>query len=259
MDKRFLPREHGAYAELGFPLASGLALASPGAASWLFAAAALALFFANEPLMLATGARGQRLREELGASARVRVAVLAGAGGMMWLAALALAPPLTRSLSLIPAVLALALLPMVLGRELKTLGGEFLAAAAFSAMHLPVASAGGASGAMLWGPAAMWFATTTVATLCVHAVKARVTGKAAWVIATATAAAVIALIAAAALAALAPEWRYVALAAQAPLAACVAVNALAPSPKKLKPIGWTLAAANALALAILALGPASGA
>jgi hypothetical protein len=253
-----VPREHGAYAELGFPLASGLLLGAPGAPSWLFAAGAIVLFVANEPLMVLTGARGKRLREEMGSRARWQLALLAGAGGVMWLAALAMAEPGARSLAFVPATLALLLLPMAMGRELKTLGGEFLAAAAFSTMHLPVAAAGGVGGAMLWGPALMCFVTTVVATLSVHAVKARVTGKSPWLIAAAQACAVIALVAAAALAPLVPEIRYVALAAQAPLAACVAVNALAPSPKKLKPIGWTLAAANTIALAILVLGPSSG-
>ena len=37
MSRHLFPREHGAYAELGFPLLSGLVLASPGAASWLSA------------------------------------------------------------------------------------------------------------------------------------------------------------------------------------------------------------------------------
>jgi hypothetical protein len=41
--KRFLlPREHGAYAELGLPLVTGLALGRPGPASAALAVAALA-------------------------------------------------------------------------------------------------------------------------------------------------------------------------------------------------------------------------
>ena len=46
MGKIHLPREHGAYAQLGFPLLSGLLLGSPGAAAWLFVAAAFLLFVA---------------------------------------------------------------------------------------------------------------------------------------------------------------------------------------------------------------------
>jgi hypothetical protein len=49
-----------------------------------------------------------------------------------------------------------------------------------------------------------------------------------------------------------PVWRAIALAACAPLAGVVVLNHLAVSPKRLKRVGWTLAASNALALALLA-------
>ncbi len=80
MNKHLLPREHGAYAELGFPLLSGLVLGSPGAASWLFVAAAILLFLANEPLVILLGVRGRRAREEMGPAARRLVLGLGGLG-----------------------------------------------------------------------------------------------------------------------------------------------------------------------------------
>ena len=56
-----------------------------------------------------------------------------------------------------------------------------------------------------------------------------------------------------------PDWRSVALAASLPLAGAVVVNHLAPSPRKLKQVGWTVAAANAVALTVLAVGePVAG-
>lgn len=251
MDKRLLPREHGAYAELGFPLLSGLALGSPGAASLLFVAAAIGLFLANEPLLLRLGARGRRLQEELAAPARTRLVALASLGALAGLAALWLAPPPARALALVPAAFAALLVALVLAKNLKTLAGEIVAAAAFAAMHLPVAAAGGVSGLLLWGPAAMWFATTVVATLSVHAIKARVTGASRWIVPLARWSALLALPGALALALWIPEWRRIVLAASLPLVAVALVNVLRVSPKKLKPVGWALVAANAAAVAVL--------
>jgi hypothetical protein len=254
MDRRLLPREHGAYAQLGFPLLSGLLLGSPGAAGLLLAAAAMLLFLANEPLVLLLGVRGRRLQEELATPARRHLALCVALGAAAGLAALWLAPPEARWLALVPAAFAAALLPVVLARNLKTLAGEAIAAAAFSSMHLPLAAAGGVAGVFLWGPPLMWFATTVVATLCVHAIKARSMGRTPWVMPLAAWAARLALVGALVLFALLPDWCTVTLAACLPLAGAVVLNQLAPSPKRLKQVGWTLTAANALALAVLAAG-----
>jgi hypothetical protein len=254
MNKHLLPREHGAYAELGFPLLSGLILGSPGAAAWLLAAAAVLLFLANEPLVVLLGVRGKRAREEHAAGARRSLALLAGLGIAAGIAALWTAPEQARWLSLVPAILALGLVPVVLSRNLKTLPGEIVAGAAFSAMHLPVAAAGGVSGPALWGPPVLWFAVTVCATLAVHAIKSRVTGATPWVVPAATWTGRLALLVALAAWVWMPGWRPVALAACLPLAGVVAVNRLALSPRKLKHVGWAVVAANALAVTILASG-----
>ena len=251
VNTRLLPREHGAYAELGFPLLSGLVLGAPGVASWLFAAAAVLLFVANEPLVVLLGARGKRLQEELAVPARRQLAILGGLGAVAGIAAMWLASPETRWLALVPAVFATGLVPVVLSKNLKTLPGEVVAGAAFSAMHLPVAAAGGVTGSLLWGPPVMWFAVTVVATLSVHAIKSRVTGATPWVVAAAPWAARLALLAALVVAYAHPGTRAVALAACLPLASVVVVNRLAISPRKLKHLGWSLVAANALAVALL--------
>ncbi len=252
MNKHLIPREHGAYAELGFPLLSGLVLASPGAASFLFVLAAILLFLANEPVVVLAGGRGKRLQQEMGPSARRQLFLLAALGVGAGVAAMALAPVAARWLALVPGAFAAFLLPAVLSKKLKSLAGEAVAAAAFSAMHLPVAAAGGAAGELLWGPPVMWFATTMVATFSVHAIKSRVTGAQPWVVSLATWSAPAALALALAAAWLLPAYRAVALAACLPLAGVLAVNRLALSPKKLKQVGWTVVAANALAVTVLA-------
>lgn len=254
MNKHLLPREHGAYAELGFPLLSGLVLGSPGAGAWLFVAAAILLFLANEPLVILLGARGERAKRENASAARVRLAVLGGLGVVAGLAALWLAPERARWLALAPVAFAAGLLPVVLSRNLKTLPGEGIAGAAFSAMHLPVAAAGGVVGTALWGPAVLWFAVTASATLAVHAIKSRVTGATPWVVPAATWTARLALLAALAAWVWVPDWRTVALAACVPLAGVVVVNRLAVSPRRLRQVGWAVVAANALAVTVLAAG-----
>lgn len=251
MNKHLIPREHGAYAELGFPLLTGLLVASPGWASFLFVAAALLFFFANESLVVLAGARGKRLQEDQGPAARRLLAVLGGLGAAAGLTGLALAPEAARWLALIPAAFAIGLVPAVLSKNLKTLPGEAVAAAAFSSMHLPVAAAGGAEGALLWGPPVMWFATTMAATFVVHAIKSRVTGATPWVVPVSALAAPFALAAALALAWGFPSLRAVAVAACLPLAGAILLDRLALSPKKLKQVGWTVVAANALAVTVL--------
>ena len=253
MSKHLIPREHGAYAELGFPLLSGLVLGSAGLASWLYVVAAMLLFVANEPLVVLLGVRGKRMQQEQAGAARRLLAILGGLGVAAGLAALWLSPPIARWMALIPAVLAAGLVPVVLSKNLKSLSGEVIAAAAFSGMHLPVAAAGGATGALLWGPVPLWFVTTVVATLAVHAIKARVTGATPWMPAAALWSGWLALLVALAVAAWLPYWRVVALAACLPLAGAVVVNHLALSPRRLKQVGWTVVAANAIALTVLAV------
>lgn len=252
MNKHLIPREHGAYAELGFPLLSGLLVASPGWAASLFVLAAILFFLANEPVVVLVGARGKRLQSELAPEARKQLALLATLGALAGLAAMVLAPAPARWLSLVPGAFALALVPVVRSKNLKSLPGEALAAAAFSAMHLPVAAAGGASGVMLWAPPVMWFATTMVATFCVHAIKARVLGDKPWVVPLASWSAPVALALALAVAVFYPAARLVAIAACLPLAGTIVLNRLALSPKKLKQVGWTVVAANSLAVTLLA-------
>ena len=251
-DRYLLPREHGAYAQLGFPLLSGLVLGAPGLASFLFAAAAIGLFIANEPLLLLLGVRGKRLQEELRVPAGRQLALRAGFGALAGLGAFWLAPDTARWLALVPALCVAGLLPLVVAKRLKTLGGECLAAAAFAAMHLPVAASGGVTGLMLYGPPVLWFVATIVSTLCVHAIKSRVTGATPWVQWVAPLATRFALFAVLVVTVTVPAWRPVAVAACLPLAGVLVLNRLAPSTKRLKQVGWTLVATQALALALLA-------
>src|SRR6188474_1875399 len=59
-----LPREHGAYGQLLFPLGAALAIAGVHPSGMLTATAAVAAFVAHEPLVLLLGGRGARARRE---------------------------------------------------------------------------------------------------------------------------------------------------------------------------------------------------
>ncbi len=77
----YLPREHGTYAELAFPLLSGLLLA-PSPAGVAYAAACVAVFMAYEPAALLLGIRGVRLRAQLGEGARTRLFLWTGGAAL---------------------------------------------------------------------------------------------------------------------------------------------------------------------------------
>jgi hypothetical protein len=251
--KRFLPREHGAYAELLFPVASGLVLGHPGFVAFGLAAAAMFLFLANEPLLVALGVRGARLRTELGAAARRHFAVLTAVAAACGITALSLAPPAVRTLALVPMALGVLLVPFVLAKRLKTLSGELLAVAAFASLHLPLGAAGGLGGVALWGPVAVWLASFASGTLAVHAIKARQQRRDAALVRGARAFSIAATLAAAAIAMAANELRWLGVAALVPCAAVVAVNFVPIRTKSLKTLGWLLVAANLAALCVLAL------
>jgi hypothetical protein len=51
------PREHGAYAQLGAPLATAIAMQAPTIGALALASAACLAFLANEPLLVVLGHR----------------------------------------------------------------------------------------------------------------------------------------------------------------------------------------------------------
>jgi hypothetical protein len=248
----FWPREHGAYAELLFPIASGLILGRPEFVAFSLAIAAAFFFLANEPLLVTLGFRGPRLREELGAAARRHFAMLVAVAAVCGAAALLLASPQTRTLALVPLALGALLIPFVFAKRLKTLGGELLAAAAFASVHFPVGAAAGLGGSALWGPAGVWLASFVAGTLAVHAIKARQQRRDPALVQTARAFSIAATAAAAGIALASPALRWLGVAAFVPCALVMVVNLVPIRTKSLKTLGWSLVAANLAALAVLA-------
>ncbi len=247
-----LPREHGAYAQLGFPLLTGLIYSGghPGAVA--FAVAAIALFLAHEPLAVLAGVRGERLRTDLQRPARRRILFLAGATVAGLVAAMGLAPPLAWMAAVLPAGLGLLLLPLLGTRRLKTIPAEAIVAAVFSASVLPLALCGDGELLEAGLAAAVWYAAFLPSIFAVHAVKAALKKRPEerWILLASPAVSALVLGAVVAGGVLLPGGADL-LAAVPPVAVALGVAARPPHPRQLKRLGWLMVAADALALVLL--------
>ncbi|NIM51462.1 MAG: hypothetical protein GTN78_04310 [Gemmatimonadales bacterium] len=251
--RSLLPREYGAYAELLFPLTTGLALGRPTAAAVLFAAAAVAWFLMHEPFAVLTGVRGARAREILSARARARLRMLLGGGAVAGLAAVLFADPDARLAVLVPISCGVALAPAVLRGRQKTLGAEIVLIAALSGMVLPVGLAGGVEWSLAWLAAAVWFVSFVLGTVTVHGIKAahKQTFGTRW---TPYVPVVLApmLVAIAALAAAAGAVPPAIVAALLPSSVVAVVfSVLRVHPRRLRIVGWSLVTGNVVTLVIL--------
>lgn len=169
-----LPREHGAYAEVAFPLITALGLGSLSFAQLLLVAATVAVFLAHEPLLVAAGERGRRAQSELGERARLVAASLLAftiaSGGLGWWSA----PAGARLAAFLPLSLGALLVPLIFSHREKTTVGELLVALTFSSTLIPVALAGGVSPRTAAIASGVWCVVFALGTLTVRAVIARV-------------------------------------------------------------------------------------
>jgi hypothetical protein len=169
----FWPREHGAYAQVVFPLATALWVGRASFSSIALCLAILAAFFAHEPLLIVLGARGGAVRREAGPRARLQGALLgsvsaAAAGFALWHAE---APVRWAGAALLPAgalVVALALT-----RREKTIVGEMLVGLVLAFAAVPVSLAAGIDIRAALQAAVVWSAVALVGTATVHALLAR--------------------------------------------------------------------------------------
>ncbi len=168
-----MPREHGAYAQLGFPLLTALALGSPSVAALLLLLSIVAVFLLHEPLMVLTGGRGGRVRREAGEVARRRAAVLIAAAAVAGAAGIWQASPEARLTALIPATLGALLAPLIISRREKTAMGELLVALTLSATMIPVAVAGGVAVPAALAGSFVWAIAFSLGTLTVRGIIAR--------------------------------------------------------------------------------------
>jgi hypothetical protein len=255
-----MPREHGAYAQLGFPLVTGLIYSGGAPGAVAFAVAAIAFFLAHEPLAIIAGTRGKRLQEQHRGAARRRILFLGAAAAAGLVAAIGLAPARAWMGAVLPAGIALLLLPLLGTRQIKSVPAEILVAVVFSGSVLPLALSGPAG----WGEAALaaavWLAAAIPAILAVHAIKANQTGRpeGRWTLAAAPVAAALAALAGVAVGLFGDAWIVGdgstlrdALAVLPPAIATLVVGIVLPHARHLRRVGWTMVAADALALALL--------
>lgn len=250
-----LPKEHGAYGYVAFPLVTAFGVAGPSTAGLLIAVAAIAGFLGHEPLAVLLGLRGVRARREQGReAARWGIGCLA-VGTIAGVAALLTIAPSARWWLLLPALPAAALAAAIGRGQEKTSRGESAAALAFSATAVPVALAGGAPVSTALAIAIPFAVLFVGGTLAVRVVILRRRGggdpraaartrRAAYLVVGTVSAALalaitLAMLPAASLVAAAPG-----------LLMTAAIAAFPPSPAKLRALGWTLVAASMLTLVV---------
>jgi len=239
------PKEHGAYGQVAFPLATALLVAGPSLGGVLLALVVVAGFFAHEPAAVLWNLRGPHARRQLGPSATRWLAACLALASLAGIAAAWTVSPATRLALAVPAIPALGVAwAMLEGRE-KSWYGETAAAFAFSGSAVPVVMAAGrpfetALGVAL--PFALLFVSTTLA---VRVVVLRVRGGRDPRAADATRAATLILTTGslgllAALAWLDAFPSAFAVAAAPGLVAAGSIALRPPSPARLRWVGWTL-------------------
>lgn len=250
-----VPREHGAYAELLFPIATVLLGGSPTASTWLLAVAAIACFLSNEPLLVLLGERGSRTkREESNRAKRVLlvfVLIALGTG----LTGLVLAPRGVQIAAGFTLLLGGGLvLTAVQGLE-RSMFGEALAAAALSSIAIPLGLSAGLETTAALAVALIWLIASSLGTSIVRLTIARTKSKteeARSKVAFKRGLLIMACLVVVAVGVGAPFGSRVGLwvlAAAVPVALVVlAMAALRPSTRRLRLMGWSLVAANLCSL-----------
>ena len=245
-----LPQEHGAYGQIGFPLATSFAVAGLTMPAVLTGLSAVAGFLAHEPVLVLLGRRGARARRKQGRRAGVWLAVTATTGGVAGLTALWLVPAGIRWSFAAPLLAAALLGVAIASNREKSAIGEVAAALTGSLLALPVCLAAGAPSAIAIAVAAAFASMLVAETLAVRVVilstrgggnprATRITRYATWLW---SAAAAVGLGTAAA-----QEWLpWGALGAAVPgLLAAIFLAATPPPPTRLRVVGWTLIGTSA--------------
>ncbi|UCG86700.1 MAG: YwiC-like family protein [Gemmatimonadota bacterium] len=248
-----LPREHGAYAEIVFPVLTGIALGAPAVASICFGVSAIAFFLMHEPVAVLRGMRGTRAKEMWVDRARQRTAWLAVTAVFAGSTAMMTSSAEGRVAAAVPLACGAVLLPGFLSARLKSLVSEILVIATLSGVVLPMAVSSGVAWSLAWAAAGVWFVTFLLGTLAVHAIKAK-TGKEVgtrWAIIATPILSVVTVIAS--LVAARYHWLPLTVSLAFLLGGLVgiALSAIRIHPRQLKRVGWTLVISNAVALGLL--------
>jgi hypothetical protein len=173
-----LPREHGTYGEILFPLCSALLVGQMNRAAMGLAAVAIGGFLAHEGFVVLLGTRGSRAQRTARMAAwrsLLSFGAIAAAGASIAWPGFTL--PVLYGVALASSLSMAALLLAWFGRE-HSLAGELLVALALTAWCVPVALAAAVpigTALRIW---LVWCVLYAAATCAVHAVIAsRVTAK----------------------------------------------------------------------------------
>jgi hypothetical protein len=175
--RKMVPREHGAYAELLFPIVSVLLGGAPTTSTWLLAIAAIGAFLANEPLLVLFGQRGTRVqREESDRAKRVLlmfslVALGAGVAGLL------LASTQVQYAIMVPLLLGATLVLLAIEGLERSMLGEGLAAATLSSIAIPLGFSAGLGRTATLCVAVLWLTTSLLGTAVVRLTVARTKAK----------------------------------------------------------------------------------
>jgi len=253
--RKMIPREHGAYAELLFPIVTVFLGGSPTTSTWLLAVGAIACFLANEPLLVLVGQRGNRTkREESDRAKRALllfslVAIGAGVAGLL------LATTAVQYAVSVPLLLGVGLVMLAIQGLERSMLGEGLAAATLSSIAIPLGLSAGLGLRATLAVALIWLVTSLLGTaevrLTIARTKAktdeefaRVRFKRALLVLVC-----LAIIAVGVIAPYGPRVGLWILAAAVPVALVVlAMAALRPTARRLRLMGWSLVAANLCSL-----------
>lgn len=253
-----IPREHGAYAELAFPILAVLIGGVPASTTWLLAVAVVACFVANEPLLILTGHRGSRALRDQRSLAQLMLFAMALVAFVTGGTAIQLAPPLVGYLALIPLCLGCLLVWLAARGFERRLVGEFTAATALSSVALPLGVTAGLSLGTALAVALIWFVAsilgTSVVRLTVAGAKARTEAQAfrvrsKWALLLVAAMAMVGVAVLAGLAPRGPRWVLVATLPVSLVA--LAFSIAKPNVRNIRLVGWGLVFANLCTLLVV--------
>ena len=175
--RKMVPREHGAYAELLFPIVSVFLGGSPTTATWLLAVGAIASFLANEPLLVLFGQRGTRTkRAESDRAKRALLVFLLLALGT-GVAGLLLTTTVVQYAVGVPLLLGAALMMLAIQGLERSMMGEGLAAATLSSIAIPLGLSAGLDLTLTLAVALIWLVTSLLGTAVVRLTVGRTKAK----------------------------------------------------------------------------------
>jgi len=254
-ERRMIPREHGAYAELLFPIVTVFLGGLPTTATWLLAIGAIAAFLANEPLLVLVGQRGTRMKRDEGDRAKRALLVFATVGLASGLSGLALAPGAAQVAVVLPLLLGGTLIMMAVQGLERSLFGEALAAATLSSVAVPLGLCARLELTAALAVALIWAVNALLGTSVVRLTVARTKAKTSEQLAavrlkrTSLILVCLAVIVVGVAAPFGSRVGLWVLAAAVPAALAVLVMAaFRPTARRLRLMGWSLIGANLLSL-----------